>query len=279
MFDEKKAEVILNKPFPQEVIEQKKKGGRTLDYVPHAQYTKRLNEAFGLDWSFDVIEYKLLDRQAVVLGRLTVGETTKMAFGGSELAKSLDTFMNYDLADQLKAASVDALKKAASFFGLGLHLWIDAGSKNANGRTPPSQPPEGHAAPRGIRGNGSTAPLTERQLGALKAIGGAMFGETNTKTFLLHAYGNTGEGLSKYSASQAIDSLQKMSTGEGPEQTERQLKSIRRYAKEAKLTDEHTVALCKERHGGKLPSQLDMRQAHEFISYLLDMLQGRSQKK
>jgi hypothetical protein len=165
-----------------------------------------------------------------------------MAFGGSELARDLDAFMKYDLADQLKAASVDALKKAASLFGLGLHLWLDSGS------------------------------------GALKAIGGAMFGETNTKTFLLHAYGNTGEGLSKYNASQAIDSLQKMSTGEGPEQTERQLKSIRRYAKEAKLTDEHTVALCKERHGGKLPSQLDMRQAHEFISYLLDMLQNRSQK-
>jgi hypothetical protein len=249
MFDETKAKAILDQPFPQKIIKKKqrwtKDGEKSFDYVSHAEYTRRLNDAFGIDWSFDVVEYKLLDRQAVVLGRLTVGETTKMAFGGSELARDLDAFMKYDLADQLKAASVDALTQKGG-----------------------SQPSQKREAPRGMRGNGSTAPLTERQLGALKAIGGAMFGETNTKTFLLHAYG-----------SHAIDSLQKMSTGEGPEQTERQLKSIRRYAKEAKLTDEHTVALCKERHGGKLPSKLDMRQAHEFISYLLDMLQGRSQKK
>jgi hypothetical protein len=79
MFDETKAKATLDKPFDRSVIEQKKKGGCLLDYVPHAQYTKRLNEAFGLDWSFDIVEYKLLDRQAVVLGRLTVGETTKMA--------------------------------------------------------------------------------------------------------------------------------------------------------------------------------------------------------
>lgn len=111
----------LERPFHSSIIERAKGRGGEKRFVGVAHYIRRLNQAFGGRWSFDVVEYKILDNEVLVLGRIRVDDTEKMAFGGSSLTKKSGGTLC--VADDLKAASSDALKKAASLFGLGLDIY------------------------------------------------------------------------------------------------------------------------------------------------------------
>ena len=110
---------ILTKPFPAEQIKQRPgQNGKTLSYVETHSVIARLNE--GCDsWSFEVERHQIFDEEVVVLGKLTADGVTKMAYGGSDIARGQDGAA-VSLADSLKAASSDALKKAASLLGVGL---------------------------------------------------------------------------------------------------------------------------------------------------------------
>jgi len=110
----------LTKPFPRK-LHMQKPGRGNLTYVEWVHYAHRLNAAFGHDgWSFEIREHTVTDKQAVVLGVLNACGVVKEAFGGSEVGREVR-----DVADALKAAQSDALRKAASLFGIGLELWSE----------------------------------------------------------------------------------------------------------------------------------------------------------
>src|SRR4029077_16220123 len=60
--------------------------------------------------------------------------TTKMAFGTSQVTRTQGTGAVVSLGDDLKAAATDALKKCATFLGVGLHLYAERPLRPEPGR-------------------------------------------------------------------------------------------------------------------------------------------------
>jgi len=132
----------LSRPFSQGIIKhregQKKK---QLAYVETVHYIDRLNEAFGYTWNWEIISENVTEHEAYCKGRLTVeieGQTViKEAYGGKDMTM-VDTYDKqtrqvtgkkpFSIADDLKSASSDALKKASSLLGIGLHLYKGNGT-------------------------------------------------------------------------------------------------------------------------------------------------------
>jgi hypothetical protein len=122
---------ILTQRTPPNIIKKRPgKGGKTFSYVEHAWVTEQLNLAFGWAWDWEIVEWQVInDVEVMVLGRLTVTtqeghKITKMQFGSSDIKKDSKGKV-LSVADDLKAASSDGLKKAASLLGLALDLYSD----------------------------------------------------------------------------------------------------------------------------------------------------------
>jgi len=124
------------------------RNGQAMRYLEGHQVIERLNQAFDGDWSFRITDHQITETGVVVLGELTSQGLTKMAFGGSEITKARETGLPISLADDLKAAATDALKKAATLFGVGLYLYADDTDET-------SQPGNGNGNGHGTNGNGS----------------------------------------------------------------------------------------------------------------------------
>jgi len=114
----------LVRPFPENLIKTRKGAfGNRLSYVEGSHYIARLNDALNFEWSFEIVEHHVKGREMVVLGKLTAGNVSKMAFGGSPITMSRESGEIVSQADDLKSAATDALKKACSLLGVGLHLY------------------------------------------------------------------------------------------------------------------------------------------------------------
>ncbi len=128
---------ILNRPFSREIIKERAgQKGKKLSYVETVYYIERLNEAFGIQWDWKVTDFKIMDREVYCKGQLTYTvdgkEYSKEAFGGKDIT-IIDVYdkqtrkvigqKNLSIADDLKSAGSDALKKACSLLGIGLHLY------------------------------------------------------------------------------------------------------------------------------------------------------------
>jgi hypothetical protein len=153
---------LLNKPFPPEMIRQRQgQGGKTLNYVEAHAVVARLNEVSDFDWSFEVVKHEVLADEVIVLGKLTIDGIAKMAFGGSSVTKD-NSGRELSLADDLKSATSDAIKKTASLFGIGLELY--------GGAAQPEVAPTRGGAPT-TRGGGPEPldRITQRQLAAIHA--------------------------------------------------------------------------------------------------------------
>lgn len=193
---------LLERPFEPTQIRQRKGRNGVLDYVEGHSVIARLNEALDGAWSFEVTHHEVREDEVVVLGKLTAEGITKMQFGVSQLTREKGTGALVSLGDDLKAAATDALKKCATFLGVGLHLYADkplagrGAALRAGGAPPPGTPPARpassspaprpggngngagpqphHAPPAGDHGassNGDRA--TDRQLDAMVSIGRA----------------------------------------------------------------------------------------------------------
>ncbi|GMV15893.1 MAG: hypothetical protein AMXMBFR56_41170 [Polyangiaceae bacterium] len=151
---------LLTRPFRAEQIRQRKgHHGQMLSYVDVAAVIERLNETFEHEWSFEVLHHELQQGEVIVLGKLTAGGIVKTAFGGSGITtdKVGDVL---SVADDLKAASSDSLKKCASLLGIALELY--GGSKD---RPPATESTQSAAArPRPLM---PQERATSRQLAAL----------------------------------------------------------------------------------------------------------------
>lgn len=98
------------------------KGGAKLDYITGEQCITRLNDTLGVDgWGFEVVEHGQAGDDFWARGRLTAyfPERTviREQFGG---VKNRGGGM--EMADAMKGAATDALKKAASLIGVALYL-------------------------------------------------------------------------------------------------------------------------------------------------------------
>lgn len=143
----KKAKDVIVRPIPDQLIKQRPGGGgKSLSYLSGNTVVDLLNEAFGYLWSWEQTEQWVqksepkfnpkYDKEPVpqgpvahVKGRLTVHipqedgsilNITKTGYGSKAI---MGTQM--DQESIFKAAGTDALKKAASLFGIGLELYRD----------------------------------------------------------------------------------------------------------------------------------------------------------
>jgi len=134
----KTLQAILTRPFQQELIKYRRGfNNKQLAYVETIHYINRLNEAFNYQWDWQVINYTVTDDQVYCQGRLTVEINGKLinkeSFGGKDITmvdvydkvtRQITGKKALSIADDLKSASSDALKKAASLLGIGLHLYM-----------------------------------------------------------------------------------------------------------------------------------------------------------
>jgi hypothetical protein len=206
---------LLTKPFsPDQIRERPGQHGKTLRYVDVAAVIERLNEAFSYDWSFEVVQHQIQDGETIVLGKLTADGVVKSAFGGSNV--TTDRVGNVvSLADDLKAASSDALKKAASMFGIALDLYGGHRETIAAAPTPqPRQSTETAASARPVTPNDR---VTARQLGAIHvACREQGLARSDVESMVEDRTGQRELGqLSRVEASRLIDELRGTGHGNG----------------------------------------------------------------
>jgi hypothetical protein len=117
---------VLEKPFDATQIRQRRgRTGGVLDYVEGHTVVARLNEAFEGAWSFEITWHEIRETEVLVLGKLTAEGVVKCQFGGSSVTRDRETKQPVSLGDDLKAAVTDCVKKCATFFGVGLHLYAE----------------------------------------------------------------------------------------------------------------------------------------------------------
>lgn len=189
---------LLEQPFGQDQIRQRTGNlGETLDYVEAHVVIQRLNDAFEGQWSFEIPYHEVFKEEVVVKGLLTANEITKSQFGSSKVTRNPDTGEVLSVADDLKAAATDALKKAATLFGVGLHLYIKQGHNSSKPLNGNPQPVTDH-----------DSKLTNKQLNYIVTVGADLDMDTNELDRI--SIGQFGVGLpylSKRNASALIDQL------------------------------------------------------------------------
>ena len=111
--------IRLARKFPEKLVSQIKKGTHTEDYVNHSVDAQRILQVCGqFNWDTEVIYSENVP--CAVKGTITVsidGTPVKVTGIGT------DQNNNKDIGDQIKEMESDALKRAASRIGVGLHLW------------------------------------------------------------------------------------------------------------------------------------------------------------
>jgi hypothetical protein len=136
---------ILTRPFEAAQIKRRQgHHGKEVAYVDVAAVITRLNEAFDHEWTFEVTSHEIQENEVIVVGRLTACGITKMHFGGSSITLDRDRRV-VSMADDLKAAASDAIKKCASLLGVALEMYggaserqsASSGAKGTNGTHPP----------------------------------------------------------------------------------------------------------------------------------------------
>jgi len=155
---------ILCRPFPPELVKQRQgQGGKMLSYIETHAVIARLNEACDDGWSFEVVEHQVLEDEVIVLAKLTADGVVKTAFGGTSITRDRDG-RPVSIADDLKAAGSDALKKSASLLGVGLELYggaaVEAPPPRTTTTTPARVPAPASPSDR----------LTGRQFSAIQSL-------------------------------------------------------------------------------------------------------------
>lgn len=110
----------LEAPFPASAIKQREGGGkRKLSYVETQTVIRRLNQTAGA-WSFSIKSLELHGDVWVVVGSLTIdGLGSREGIGVQRMSER----QREASEDLIKGAASDALKKAATLFGVALDLY------------------------------------------------------------------------------------------------------------------------------------------------------------
>src|SRR5438132_12730756 len=158
---------LLEKPFSPDQIKQREGlYGDVLDYVEGSAVIQRLNDAFNAEWTFEVLDHHIYEKEVVVLGKLTAQGIAKCQFGKSKITRTKETKAEVSIGDDLKAAVTDAIKKCATLFGIGLHLSFE----NGNGDEKSTVANKGNGKNNGEPRSGDNGRLTAKQLSAIFAV-------------------------------------------------------------------------------------------------------------
>jgi hypothetical protein len=104
----------LTKAFEQSQIKKRPGSfGRTLEYIPANEVIKRLIEAGA--WNCRIVKEVISDDEVAVLIELEIDGSKRQQWGGKQRK-------GVSLADALKAATSDGIKKTATLFGVALEL-------------------------------------------------------------------------------------------------------------------------------------------------------------
>jgi len=210
---------LLEKPFAPEQIKQRDGNfGKVLDYVEGHAVIQRLNDAFDANWSFEILEHDVLKDtgEVIVLGKLTAENVVKTQFGSSLITRAKETGEIISLADDLKAAATDAIKKAATLLGVGLHLYNGDGSRREQGRQHSANDSNdrrrnsahgnsGNPASSNREGNGRLSAKQHSYILNLIQQKGITRSELNKRC--VQSYGAAVDYLSRADASSLIDEL------------------------------------------------------------------------
>src|SRR2546428_962277 len=205
---------LLEKPFaPEQIKRRQGMNGDVLDYIEGCAVIQRLNECFDAEWIFEVQEHRVYDDEVVVLGKLTAQGVSKSQFGKSRITRSRKDNSMISLGDDLKAAATDCLKKCATLFGIGLHLYFDApqpanGNGQSNGNAAGRDNGQHHAGNQ--EGNGSdTGRLTAKQLSAIFSLAKVRgWSNKQVRDFTQEMFGKLPDFLNRKEASAVIQHLQ-----------------------------------------------------------------------
>jgi len=204
----------LEAPFPAELVKTRPGAfGDQLNYIEAVHYIRRLNQAYDGGWSFEIVSHQVEKKEVFVVGKLLAAGVIKMAFGSSDITRRKDDGEIVCLGDDLKAASTDALKKAASLLGLGLSLY-DEQPQNAgkhSGGTPGNGNGNGQSKTPG-NGNGKAngdSRLTSRQHSYIKSLAGEKgLTEDQLEKMALERFAKKLAFVTKNEASSLIGELQ-----------------------------------------------------------------------
>jgi len=127
---------LLKKTPAQYVHTRPAKGGGTWEYVTGGYVKKVLNLVFGWNWSFEIVDEKIMHGEVIVKGKLTCtsnGVTiTKMQFGNKDVICKKGTDTPLSIGNDLKAAATDALKKCAAEIGIAADIYNKMDFKEVN---------------------------------------------------------------------------------------------------------------------------------------------------
>src|SRR2546430_1441283 len=117
------------------------------------------------------------------------------------------------LGDDLKAAATDCLKKCATLFGVGLHLYFDvpqSGNGNGQGNGNGAGHGNGHHYSENPEGNGfDSGRLTAKQLSAIFSLAKARgWSNKQIRDFVQEMFGKLPDFLNKREASAVVQQLQ-----------------------------------------------------------------------
>lgn len=122
---------FITQKTPQKFVKKRPgPGGISLSYVEVGYVINILNQAFGWDWDFRILDQQIGKNQVWVRGELTVRakdhNITKGQYGGAIIKMNRQSGEPVSIADDLKAAASDSLKKCASMLGIaGDIFWKD----------------------------------------------------------------------------------------------------------------------------------------------------------
>jgi len=209
----------LSEPFPPEAIKQREGfSGSVFDYVETHNVILRLNEAFEGKWSFRVVDTKKFDREITVLGEFEAEGFTKQQYGSSEITFRKNTSEPVSLGDDMKAAASDSLKKCATLFGVGLHLYESKSEKKTAGKTrsrgngKAKASRNGNSRPPAGNGNGSRQAngISEAQISEIRRVAGTLEMDDNSlDDWIRQAFKRPVEELTYEEGTQVIAALNK----------------------------------------------------------------------
>ena len=198
---------LLEQVFgPEEIKQREGSFGQTLAYVSGHTVIQRLNDAFESAWSFEIVSHEIYKDEVTVIGKLTAEGIIKSQFGSSRITRARETGESISLADDLKSAATDALKKCATLFGVGLHLYADkTPSRSAETTGQKGNGGDNSQSGNGGNGNGRLSAKQHSFLMKLANEKGLTRKELNDQC--VETYGSVIDYLTRQNASSMIENM------------------------------------------------------------------------
>jgi hypothetical protein len=198
---------LLEQPFsPEEIKQREGSFGQTLAYVPGHIVIERLNQAFESLWSFEIVSHEIHQDEVIVVGKLIAEDVVKTQFGSSRITKARDTGDVVSLADDLKSAATDALKKCSTLLGVGLHLYADKASPGS-AETTGQKGNGGDNSQSGNNGNGNGRLSAKQHSFLVKLANEKGLTRKELNDQCVETYGSVIDYLTRQNASSMIENM------------------------------------------------------------------------